>query len=267
MPLSLTLPTEGQTNWDDPLNTALSAIQTAVNANETAIAGKAATSHTHTISNVTGLQTALDGKAAVAHTHAIGDVTSLQAALDAKMAIPFADPNADRIIFWDDSAGAFAALQVGGALRLLGTQLDIPNAAAGTYGAIQVTTDAATQLGINSSDAVTPANLMSVRGRFVDINAQTGTTYTPVLGDRGKVVTLTNAAAITVTLPSDASVAFPIGTVITFAVFGAGMATFVAGSGANPIKATPSAVSRATNSGIDAIKVAANTWWLAGDLA
>jgi hypothetical protein len=41
-------------------------------------------SHTHAISEVTGLQTALDGKASTSHTHAIGDVTGLQTALDGK---------------------------------------------------------------------------------------------------------------------------------------------------------------------------------------
>lgn len=49
-----------------------------------ALAGKAATVHTHTIGDVTSLQTTLDGKASVSHTHIIGDVTGLQTALDAK---------------------------------------------------------------------------------------------------------------------------------------------------------------------------------------
>lgn len=50
------------------------------------LAGKANTSHTHIIGDVTGLQAALDGKAAAVHTHIIGDVTGLQAALDGKAA-------------------------------------------------------------------------------------------------------------------------------------------------------------------------------------
>lgn len=72
-------------------------------ATQTALDGKAATNHTHTISNVTGLQTALDSKqasgdyatvgqlntglatkAATVHTHTIADVIALQASLDAK---------------------------------------------------------------------------------------------------------------------------------------------------------------------------------------
>lgn len=72
-------------------------------ATQTALDGKANTSHTHIIANVTGLQTALDAKqdsgdyatntalanglatkANTAHTHVISNVTGLQAALDGK---------------------------------------------------------------------------------------------------------------------------------------------------------------------------------------
>lgn len=51
---------------------------------QTALNGKANTSHTHTIANVTNLQAALDGKANTNHTHVIDNVTGLQTALDAK---------------------------------------------------------------------------------------------------------------------------------------------------------------------------------------
>ena len=98
------------------------------------------------------------------------------------------------------------------------------------------------------------------------INAQTGTTYTPVATDAGKLVTLSNAGAITVTLPQDSSLTFAIGKRIDFAVIGAGMATFTAGAGAT-VNATPSAVTRAQYSSVSAIKRAANTWLLVGDLA
>ena len=46
--------------------------------------GKAASSHTHIIANVTGLQDALNSKANSSHTHSIGNVTGLQSALDGK---------------------------------------------------------------------------------------------------------------------------------------------------------------------------------------
>lgn len=47
MPISPTLPTNGQDPWGTDLNTALTTIVNGVNANETALAGKASTSHTH----------------------------------------------------------------------------------------------------------------------------------------------------------------------------------------------------------------------------
>lgn len=50
----------------------------------TGLAGKANTSHTHSISNITGLQAALDGKSSSSHVHAIGGIQGLQTALDAK---------------------------------------------------------------------------------------------------------------------------------------------------------------------------------------
>ena len=51
---------------------------------QSALNGKAATSHTHAVSDVNGLQNALDGKASSTHTHAMTDVTGLQDALNAK---------------------------------------------------------------------------------------------------------------------------------------------------------------------------------------
>ena len=51
---------------------------------QSALNGKAASSHTHAVSDVTGLQNALDGKASSTHTHAMSDVTGLQDALNAK---------------------------------------------------------------------------------------------------------------------------------------------------------------------------------------
>lgn len=51
---------------------------------QSALNGKAASSHTHTIANVTNLQTTLDGKAATSHTHTIANVTNLQSTLDGK---------------------------------------------------------------------------------------------------------------------------------------------------------------------------------------
>jgi hypothetical protein len=79
-------------------------------------------------------------------------------------------------------------------------------------------------------DVLTAANVNSITEGVNDIafgvfNAQTGTSYTLALTDVAKVVTLTNAAAITLTVPTDASVAFPVGTQILLYQGGAGAVT------------------------------------------
>lgn len=98
------------------------------------------------------------------------------------------------------------------------------------------------------------------------LNAQTGTTYTLVLTDAGKFVTLNNAAAITLTVPAEATVNYAIGTSIDLAQLGAGQVTVV-GNGGVTVNATPGLKFRAQYSAATLLKVASNSWLLLGDLA
>ena len=99
----------------------------------------------------------------------------------------------------------------------------------------------------------------------VSINAQTGTTYTTVLADRSKLVTLDNASAVTVTIPPNSSVAYPTGTKIDLLAKGAGQVTVAAGSGVT-VNSAQSLKLRAQWSAASAIKLATDTWVLVGDL-
>lgn len=105
------------------------------------------------------------------------------------------------------------------------------------------------------------------------INAQTGTAYTPVLTDDGKIVTLNNAAAISVTLPTNASVAFPVGAEIIFIWrTGAGQPTISAVTpGTTAIESTGATSTapklRAKGSSCVAMKLATDSWEVVGDLA
>jgi len=98
------------------------------------------------------------------------------------------------------------------------------------------------------------------------INTQTGTSYTTVLGDASKLVTLSNGSAITLTIPPNSSVAYPTGTKIDLAQLGAGQVTVAEGSGVT-VNATPTKKLRAQYSAATCIKTASDTWLLVGDLA
>ena len=96
-------------------------------------------------------------------------------------------------------------------------------------------------------------------------NAQTGTTYTLVIGDASnRLVELSNASTITVTVPLNSSVAFPIGSQVMLLQTGAGQVV-VAGAGGVTVNSNPGLKLRAQWSSATLIKRAENTWVLVGD--
>jgi hypothetical protein len=98
------------------------------------------------------------------------------------------------------------------------------------------------------------------------LNAQTGTTYTLALTDAGNVCEFSNASAVTVTVPPNSSVAFPVGTQIDVMAGGAGKVTFAQGSGVT-IKSMFSFKSlSAQEAGGTLIQMSANVWRLMGSL-
>lgn len=98
----------------------------------------------------------------------------------------------------------------------------------------------------------------------VPTNSQTGTTYTLVLTDRDKVVEQSNASAITTTIPTNASVAFPVGSIIEIYQEGAGQIT-VAAAGGVTLRAPGGAKTRVQYSSVSLRKRATNEWVLSGD--
>jgi hypothetical protein len=98
----------------------------------------------------------------------------------------------------------------------------------------------------------------------VAVNAQTGTTYTTVLLDNNKVVTLDNASAIALTVPLNASVAYPTGAQIHLYNKGAGQVT-VAGDTGVTVNSSNGLKLRAQYSVATLIKLDTNTWVLIGD--
>ena len=80
-----------------------------------------------------------------------------------------------------------------------------------------------------SAQGTTADNALQARGA---VNAQTGTTYTLVIGDEYlDGVRMTNASANTITIPPNADVALPVGTKVFITQGGAGSTTIAAGAG------------------------------------
>jgi hypothetical protein len=97
------------------------------------------------------------------------------------------------------------------------------------------------------------------------INFPSTTTYTLAMSDAGGVVQCANASPITVTVPTNASVAFPIGTVIEVDQAGAGQVT-ITGAGGVTVHNSSSATTRAQWSAVRLLKTGTDTWLLTGDL-
>lgn len=189
-----------------------------------------------------GLRAVMDQNAGM-----MGDLTML------------ADPNADRILFWDDSTGYVGLLEIGANLSLSGTTLSAnaqatTDAAALTTGVLanarvqqsNVTQHqaalsiAGSQLTGTVADARLTSNIPRIDGTntFSGTNNFSGTlqvggvevgyknipqnsqsaNYPIVLTDAGKHILHPSGggSADTFTIPANASVAFPIGTVLTF---------------------------------------------------
>ena len=125
----------------------------------------------------------------------------------------------------------------------------IPEASA-SYDSLSIT---------NSTIATSKINLT--------LNAQTGTSYTLVASDSGKLVTTSNASAITLTIPPSV---FAAGEQINVQSIGAGLTTLAAGSGVTITStgATSSApIIRASKSAITIICTASNVFTVIGDIA
>ncbi len=111
------------------------------------------------------------------------------------------------------------------------------------------------------------AQLTAFRRKVV-VNSQTGTAYTLVLADGGqdRYLRQSNASPITTTIPANASVAFPVGTMVMGIQAGDGQVTIAPASGVTLLSLYSARKTAGKGAGWTAIKVATDTWDLQGAL-
>ena len=101
----------------------------------------------------------------------------------------------------------------------------------------------------------------------VVLNSQTGTTYTLASTDSAKLVSLSNASAITLTVPPNSTWAAPVGTQVILYQAGAGQVTVAAGSGVTIRSNGAKLKLNGQYAVASLIKIATDEWILAGNTA
>lgn len=99
------------------------------------------------------------------------------------------------------------------------------------------------------------------------LNAQTGTTYTLVLSDAGKFLTFSNTNPVALTVPTNASVAFPFGShTTTIEIFNRGAGAITIGGAGVTFEATPGLIIPQYHGAV-LKKILTNTWVVVGGLS
>jgi len=188
-------------------------------------------------------------------TSGTGPVPSVALAIDAAVSfgvdgtgvdVSFHSATAGDLMFWDASEE-----------KLVITGTNGQNSLEVADGDVSIT-DALTVTG-----AVTAGSLVAP----LAINAQTGTTYTFVIGDAGKLVTSSNGSAQTITVPPNSSVAFATGTQIIVQNIGSANATLAEGSGVTINSKDSAKEIDGQYAAATLIKTATDAWSLIGALA
>ena len=124
----------------------------------------------------------------------------------------------------------------------------------------------------NTSDANKPVSTATQTeidtkvDSLITLNNQTGTTYTLVLSDKDKLIEMENAAANTLTVPLNSSVAFDVGTQILIVQKDAGTTTIAAAAGVTLLSKDSNLDIGGQYGAATCIKIATDTWYVIGDL-
>jgi hypothetical protein len=174
-------------------------------------------------------------------------------------------------VLTSDDLNAFAAgispvASLGFSGSTSGTTTLQATAVAGTNTLTLPPTTSDTLAGIAATQTLTNKTLTSPKINLT-LNAQTGTTYTLVAADSGKLVTSSNASAVVITIPPSV---FAAGEQINVQSIGVGLTSFAQGAGVTITSTGATATApilRARYSACTIICTASNTFTVIGDLS
>jgi hypothetical protein len=263
---------------------------------QTQIDGKAATSHTHSIANVTDLQTSLDAKAPKADPTFTGTVNAADLTLSGNLTVQGTTTTVsatnlevtDSLIYLsadqydtdtvdigifgaygDANAGHFHTgivrdasdakwKLISGASEPTGNVIDFATA---TYDNLKLATVEPT-VGVVFADGTQSKEGVASRTPILQKTAS----YTlSALTERDSMIEVNSSSATTVTIPLNSAVAYPVGTSIDILQTGSGQVT-IGATGGVTINATPGFKLRTQWSSATLFKRATDTWVIFGDL-
>jgi len=299
---ALTTHEEDTTNVHGIADTSALALTATVNSGLALKANLAGPTFTGTVSGITKTMVGLDN---VDNTTDAGKPvsTATQTALDAKA--PLASPTLTGVPTAPTAAAGTSTTQVA-TTAFVGTAvsdlvssspaaLDTLNELATALGndasfsttvtnslALKAPLASPTFTGTNNVAALTASGLITASASGVAFTDGTQTkegvaSRTPIvqktasytlsaLTERDSLIEVSSATGVTITIPTNTAVAYPIGTSIDILQTGAGQVTIAAVDGTVTVNATPGLKLRTTWSSATLFKRAANTWVVFGDL-
>ena len=259
---------------------------------QTQIDGKAATSHTHSIANVTDLQTTLDAKAPKAGPTFTGTLAAADVTISGNLTVSGTTTTvnttnfttSDPVIYLGEGNNAnlvdigFVGSYNDGTYAHQGLVKDSSD---GKWKLFKGVTDEPTttvNFAQGSLDSLAVSNVEVSGVVFTDGTqtkegvpsrtpiAQKTASYTlSALSERDTMIEVNSASATTVTIPLNSAVAYPVGTSIDILQTGSGQVT-IGATGGVTINATPGFKLRTQWSSATLFKRATDTWVIFGDL-
>jgi len=195
---------------------------------------------------------------------------------DFETTLAITDPTADRTITFPDSTGTVAltsdiTVTASSTTTLTNKSLALgTNTVTGTLAEFNTAISDADVASLAGTETLTNKPLTDAKVNLA-FDAETAS-YTAVLANNSQVVTMSNASANVFSIPTNASVAFPVGTQINVLQIGAGQTTISAvTSGTTTVLSTGATAAapklRAQYSMATCIKAATDTWYVVGDIS